>query len=357
MTFFWIVFALGLTYATALIGNIYSIINPWKIIVEWYEKLSGSVIKGTIAYPKNLGYWPALFFYFLFIWFELFGQTTPIKLSVILVQYTLLILVGVFTFGKDSWFRYCEFFSVFFRLIGKIAPVEYKSGKLYLRPPFVGLIKENAEHFSLLLFALFMLSSTAFDGFKETLPWVRFFWQYVDDFARPILGSNAYSIFQTVGLLFSPLVFLVIYLLLIRLAKTVAKSSLSMKDLSLKFAFSLIPIAFVYNIAHYYTLVFTEGPNIIRLVSDPLGFGWNLFNTADYYNSFILGANFVWHSQVAFILLGHIVGVYLAHLVALNVFTSHKRALLSQLPTLILMVTYTMIGLWILSQPITGGTL
>ena len=357
MTFFWIVFALGLTYATALIGNVYSIVNPWKVMVEWYEKLSGSEVKGTITYPKNLGYWPALIFYFLFIWLELFGQTTPIKLPLMLIHYTLLNAFGVFTFGKENWFRYGEFFSVFFRLIGKIAPVEYRSGKLYLRPPLVGLLKDGAEHFSLLLFVLFMLSSTAFDGFKETRSWIRFFGQYVGDFARPVLGNNAYDVFQTIGLLLSPLILLAIYLVLIALTKAVAKSTISLKDLSLQFAFSLIPIAFVYNIAHYYTLIFTEGPNMVWLISDPLGYGWDLFKTADYSNSFILSANFVWHSQVAFILLGHIAGVYLAHLVALNVFTSQKRALLSQLPTLILMVTYTMIGLWILSQPITGGTL
>lgn len=354
MTLFWIIFALGLTYATAIIGNVYTFINPWKILTEWF---GGTEVKGIIKYPRGLGYYPALLFYFLFIWFELVGQTSPGKLSIILVLYSLLNYFGVIAFGKDIWFRYGEFFSVFFRLIGKIAPVEYRSGKLYLRPPFIGLLKEKAEHFSLLLFTLFMLSSTAFDGFKETLPWVRFYWRYVDDVARPTLGSNSYAIFQTIGLLLSPLLFLGIYLLLIALAKVVAKSTLSLRDIALQFAFSLIPIALVYNIAHYYTLIFTEGPNIVRLISDPFGFGWNLFNTANYYNSFILGANFIWHSQVAFILFGHIVAVYLAHLVALNIFPSHKRALLSQFPMLILMVAYTMIGLWILSQPITGGTL
>jgi len=75
-------------------------------------------------------------------------------------------------------------------------------------------------------------------------------------------------------------------------------------------------------------------------------------------NSFILSANFVWHSQVAFILLGHIAGVYLSHMIALKNFSSsHKRIILSQFPMLVLMVVYTVAGLWILSQPITGGTL
>ena len=337
MTFFWIIFVLGFTYATALIGNIYAIVNPWKVSVEW---LMDKEVEGLIRYPKSLGYYPALIFYFIFIWFELVGQTSPNKLAVILIIYTILNYFGVIAFGKEIWFRYCEFFSVFFRLIGKIAPIEYRDGKLYLRPPFIGLLKESAEYFSLLLFTLFMLSSTAFDGFKETLPWVRFYWQNLDKVLRPVFGSNSYAMAKTGALLLSPFIFLSLYFLLVALAKVIAKSMTPLKTLLLQFTFSLIPIAFVYNIAHYYTLVLTEGPKIFRL------------------NSFILSANFVWHSQVAFILLGHIAGVYLSHMIALKNFSSsHKRIILSQFPMLVLMVVYTVAGLWILSQPITGGTL
>lgn len=358
MTFFWIFFVLVFAYLTALIGNVYAIINPWKVIAEWAESIFGEKFKGAITYPKSLGYFPALLFYFLFIWIELFGQTGPFKLSFLLIQYTMLNFMGVFLIGKDNWFRYCEFFSVFFRLISKLAPVEYVSGKLLLRPPFVGLLKDKAEHFSLLLFVVFMLSSTAFDGFKETVIWYRFYWANLKDAVDPIAGTASYEIFQTVGLLLSPVLFLVIYLALITLAKVVAKSKSTIYDLALQFAYSLVPIALVYNIAHYYTLILTEGQVFIRILSDPFGFGWNLFNTATYSpNLSIVDAGITWHVQVALILIGHISSVYLAHLAALNAFTSHKRTLLSQFPMLFLMVAYTVIGLWILAQPVTGGIL
>ncbi len=355
MTFFWIIFILGFSYLTAFIGNIYAFINPWKVLTEWFENLSGEKIKGMFKYPKNLGYYPALGFYFLFIWIELFSQTFPRQLSLILIQYSLINFVGVMAVGKDNWFKYCEFFSVFFRLIGKIAPFEYKNNKLYLRPPFIGLLKEKADHFSLLLFILFMLSSTAFDGFRTTTPWVQFYYQNFDNLLTPLFGDSAYTFFQTVGLLLSPFVFLIIYLGLISFAKVITKSKTSLLELCLQFALTLVPVAFVYNIAHYYTLLLTEGQNMFRIISDPFGFGWNLFNTSEYeVNLTIIDANFTWHFQVALILVGHIVGTYLAHMVALKVFPSHKKALLSQFPLLILMVVYTMIGLWILSQPITS---
>ena len=63
----------------------------------------------------------------------------------------------------------------------------------------------------------------------------------------------------------------------------------------------------------------------------------------------------VWLTQVGLILAGHIVGVLLAHVEALRIFGSPKRAALSQLPMLALMVLFTNFGLWILSLPISGA--
>ena len=355
MTFFWIIFVLGLMYLTALIGNVYAVINPLKVMVEWVENLIGDKIDGFIEYPKKLSYYPALLFYILFIWIELLADTNPLTLSAILLMYANLNFFGVILLGKDAWFRYCEFFSVFFRLIGMMAPIEYKKGQLYLRPPFIGLLKGKAENFSLLLFVLFMLSSTAFDGFRSTAIWFKLFYENINLGITQVFGGSAFTLYNILGLLLSPVIFLVLYLVLVLLAKVITRSKQSLKELSLQFAFSLIPIAFVYNIAHYYTLLVVEGSNIISLISDPFGLGWNIFGTVSFTGIATVDANFVWHSQVVLILLGHIVGVYLAHLVAIKIFPSHKRALLSQIPMLILMVSYTMIGLWILSQPITSG--
>jgi len=60
----------------------------------------------------------------------------------------------------------------------------------------------------------------------------------------------------------------------------------------------------------------------------------------------------IWHTQVALILLGHIVSVYLAHLEALQIYSSPRRAAVSQLPLLVLMMMFTTLGLWILSLPL-----
>ena len=88
-------------------------------------------------------------------------------------------------------------------------------------------------------------------------------------------------------------------------------------------------------------------------MSDPFGLGWDLFSTANYrINIGIINAKAVWHLSIVVIVVGHMVAVYLAHVTALRVFLDRRRALLSQLPMIALMVAYTSFSLWILAQPI-----
>ena len=69
----------------------------------------------------------------------------------------------------------------------------------------------------------------------------------------------------------------------------------------------------------------------------------------------ILDASLVWHVQVGLILAGHIAGVYLSHQEAARLWAGRGRIAASQLPLLLLMVTLTTVGLWILSLPIVSG--
>jgi hypothetical protein len=59
----------------------------------------------------------------------------------------------------------------------------------------------------------------------------------------------------------------------------------------------------------------------------------------------------VWHTEVALIVIGHMVSVWLAHRIALRLFGSRREAMRSQLPILLLMVIYTVVGLWVISLP------
>jgi hypothetical protein len=112
-----------------------------------------------------------------------------------------------------------------------------------------------------------------------------------------------------------------------------------------------VPIA--YQMARYYTYLLIQGQMIISLISDPLGWGWNLFGTAGFEPRYgIVGAGFVWYSQVTLIVVGNVIAADLAHAISLRLLRDPGRAFRSQLPMLVLMVLYTITSLWILAQPI-----
>jgi hypothetical protein len=123
------------------------------------------------------------------------------------------------------------------------------------------------------------------------------------------------------------------------------------------FAYTLVPIALVYNAAHNYSYVMVQSQVLIPLLNDPLQKGWSLWPAvAGLQPSFALAqASTVWFAQIILIVLGHVIAVYLSHLRAGERFRTAQRALLSQYPMLILMVIYTMTSLLILAQPTTAG--
>lgn len=365
MSGFWIGFVLGFAYLVALCGDLYARLNPWRLIVAGIERVSGPW-PVRLPVPSWLGVWPALLLYMAFIWVELFGETGPSQLSWLLCAYTLINLAGAWLLGTAIWFRQGEFFAVILRLLACCAPLYWPNGRLQLRWPFAGLLSERMQHGSLLLFVLFMLSSTAFDGLRETVPWVKLFWQqlYAPVWV-PLLGDNRvetysqlnaiYAIWQTGALLLSPFAYLAAYLLCLKFAQHLTRTPHSLRTLALAFAPTLIPIALVYHVTHYYTLLFTQGTQLPWLLSDPLGTGsewaWRWLGAPP---AIIPDAAVVWHTQVGLIVLGHIASVALAHQVALQWFATRWQATLSQLPMLLLMLLYTGSGLWILAQPLNA---
>lgn len=373
MTFFWIVFVLGYAYATALMGDLYALINPWRVVVNGVQKFFPAFAKGRWTYPARWGYTPALLLYMGFIWLELMGRTGPFSLAVALALYTALNLLAVAAIGARDWFRYGEFFSVFLRLIARMAPVAWEAGedetgqpsrRFRWRWPFAGLLEARDHQVSLVVFILFMLSSTAFDGLHEAKPWVELYW---DVFFRHVLsqwvGDNPFTAFpqlvrwypwwQGFWLLMSPMIYWLLYMTGMGLMRLAGGRPIPMRELAARYAASLLPIVLVYHVTHYYTLIQTQGIKIIALMSDPFGRGDNWFGTAAWFRGLnVPDMDIVWHVQVGLIVLGHVISVYIAHVEALRCYGSRCRAALSQIPMLALMVLFTMAGLWILAQPI-----
>jgi hypothetical protein len=180
---------------------------------------------------------------------------------------------------------------------------------------------------------------------------------------RPLLISlqditgNALAAVGTIALLGFLAAFQLLYLLFCTLTRLStparARHNVTVLHIARLFVLSLIPIALAYHLAHYLSYLAIVGQYMIPLASDPFGFGWDLFGTSLYFVDIgVVNARFIWFISVFAIVTGHIVAVWLAHMMALRLFKERRAALLSQVPMLLLMVAYTMLSLWILAQPV-----
>ncbi len=366
MPLFWMVFVLAFAYLNAFVGGLYERVNPWRTLVLALGWLVRPLRRGLFAYPfRWLGYWPAVLLYLMFIWVELFGHTKPASLALWLLGYTGVNLFGSLLFGARAWFRYGEFFGVFLRVVSLIAPVTLERSandrwQWRLRWQFAGLLGRTPDHGSLVFFIVCMLATTAYDGFHETVPWLRFFWSTFIPWWDPDIGLRALILYRPwmeyymwLGLPLACLFYYALYVLAVWLGRTLARSDIELGTLLRSFGYTLVPIALVYHASHYYTLLQTDGIRVIALLSDPFGRGWDLFGTRETFRYTVIPQmDVTWHSQVALIILGHLIGVLLAHREALRIFGNRRQASLSQIPMLGLMVLYTVAGLWILALPI-----
>jgi hypothetical protein len=377
-TFVWIVWWVGLSFFTAFVGNLWPLVNPWKILFGWADALSrrllGVGLELREPYPEGWGVWPAVAHYAAFIWVELvfYGSSVPLSIALLTLSYSVVTWIGMAVFGEEVWLRRGEAFSVFFGILGRFAPTEVRvnareacrecaacgGGKegcvncyecfararpedreLDLRPPAVGLAHTEPPPRGGMIFVVLMLAGVAYDGLLATPLWLEI--------------VRLTSLTQTLGLFTMSLAFLAVYLLFVKLSQLSGGGGVRLGLLAVGYVYSLVPIAIAYQVAHYYTYLLIQGQGIIGHLSDPFGWGWNVFGTAGYeIEPGIVDAAFVWYSQVALIVAGHVVAVYLAHLISLRFFGSPGKAIRSQFPMLALMILYTISSLWILSQPI-----
>jgi hypothetical protein len=122
------------------------------------------------------------------------------------------------------------------------------------------------------------------------------------------------------------------------------------RELGIRFIHTIIPIAFGYLLAHYFSLLVTQGQATASLISNPLGTNSNLFGTAHLQVDWgLISAAAIWYVQVAALVSGHVSGLVAAHDRALVVYGDVEEAAESQRWMLLVMVTFTCFGLWLLS--------
>ena len=229
-TMVWVVWWVGLAFFAALVGDLWALINPWKVIFAWaerlFQRLTGKALGRQLDYPHWLGAWPAVIFFMIFAWLEVVSEAgdRPSSLATVVLIYSLLTWIGMLLFGRDAWLENGEVFAIFFRLLGRFAPIAWQAsregepGGLILRFYAVGLLTHRALSFSMTAFVVWTLSTVSFDGIKETSAWSDFLnWIVEEPLLRaPLLALRSISvnlleIIVSVAQLVLPVVFLLVF--------------------------------------------------------------------------------------------------------------------------------------------------
>jgi hypothetical protein len=329
-TWFYVWFWVGLVGVSLLFGRIYRLANPLRTAGTVLHDLLGSPQRSAAL--DKLRYWPAVIGLGAFLWLELVSpnRDNARVVATFITIYALANIAGGAWFGP-KWFDRCDGFEVYFSLIGRLSPLGRRNdGAIVLRNPLDGLLTGPADK-GLTPLVLTALGSTAFDGITRLT-----FWTDLDSSAKASEWRPYPSILLgTAGLVVTILTIAGLYAGTIWATERFVKPGTgSAFDL---FVHTLIPIMLGYTIAHYFSFALFQGQAGYRLM-----FG---DSTIDYT---VVGTSTIAFVQIIGIVAGHIVAVFAAHDQSVSVLRKGFEKF-GQVPMMGLMVSYTMIGITLVS--------
>ncbi len=356
-TFVYVIFWLGLVPLSLLFGDIFRAFNPWRAAGRALGAVFGNRAPEPLPYPERLGRWPAVVGLIAFAWLELVSSSgdRPNVVATAALVYTVFTWIGMALYGVDAWLAKGEAFSVYFGLFARLSPVERRGRDIGLRPPLSGLTRIEPAPGTVALLAA-MIGTVSFDGLSGGPSWQKWL-RPVLDFLRDDLGMSpeaALELTYAAGLILSVLLIYGFYRLGIEGAYAMDRSK-TPRELARAFAPSLVPIALAYAGAHYVSLLLFQGQAIAPLASDPLGDDSDLLGTATWTIDYgFVSAETFWYLQLGFVVIGHIAALALAHDRALILYDNARSATRSQYAMLTVMVGFTTLALWLLSEASKG---
>jgi hypothetical protein len=323
----------GLIPVSLLLGPVWRVINPLRLLHRLLASITGPPPAPHLV--DRLGYWPAALALLAFVWLELVyaERTDPRTVGIFLVLYAITQLIASLWFG-ERWFSRGDGFEVYSTLLGRLSPLGRRAdGRLALRNPLRNAATLPEER-GLAAVAVVLVGSTGFDGLSRTTFWTQ----------GP--GQANDNLSGTLGLLAMIGIAALLYV-----GATAANGRLAGQDTRRQpslYAHSMIPIAVGYAVAHYFSLLLLDGQATWILASNPFALdGVDIFGTYDNaINYTLLSTSAIAYVQTAAIIVGHILGVVLAHDAALRV--KDKARAGEQLPLVAAMIGFTVGGLALL---------
>ena len=358
----WTLMWVGLTFVHAVLGYLWPVVNPWTAFARLVRRLlgrTGGDDAGVLDWPGALGAGPAVALLVLFAWFELVhpAPQDPAILAFAVAGYSIFTVTGMVLFGNGTWERNVEIFSRFFRIVSWIAPLgtveEGGARRLAVTFPGARLLRVDSLPAAGVVFVVVALATVSFDGLSRTFWWL----DLVGENPLEHPGRTALVGRNTLGLLGAAAALLAAYVVT---AAAGAQWSGSPTAAALRrFVVSIVPIAFGYHFAHYLPSFLVDAQYALKALSDPLDLGWNLLGTRDLHvtASFLThhaSVELIWYAQTAAIVAAHVAAVVVLHGLAGESRDGRAAAIRGELPLTVLMIGYTLFGLWLLSTPVAA---
>lgn len=344
---FWTVVWIAIPLGSMLFGNLWRPLNPWTGPVRITRTLLGRT--GTIGLAR-LGHWPAVAGYAGFVWFQmvsLYPDDPAVLAQVALAYWAVIYTLAVLE--SEDWLDEGEFLTVLFGFIARVSPLWHETDgqrtRLMRGWPGTQVLAMPPLTPSAVVFVSLALTALTFDGLAET-----FWWQaLIGENPLEPTGRSAVMWENTAGLVAVWVLTLGLILGAILLGRRVG-GGFATGPVMLSF----LAIAAGYHAAHYLVMLLTAGQYTLAALNDPLMTGESWLGLPPFFVSYGFLTDptvmpVIYGLQFAAILGAHLLAV----LLGLKLAGQGARPV-AHLPMTVLMVAYTVLGLWLLSTARSG---
>lgn len=387
-------------------GKFFCLICPWEAISSIVTSFSLRSRIKKLAFDKPWPKWarnifPAIIFFIILTWFELGHDVTrsPSMTATLGLVMLSMAVLSALIFEKRSFCRYACLVGRISGIYSLFSPLELRAQStdvcsscttkdcytgrdnatgcptflfpskveensyctlctecvrscphdnigINIRPVGTDLFHKTKFQWDESILAIVLLALTSFHGLTMTPLWER-----INNLLRVETHLGPMIIFT---LLMTIMLILPVILFWFgaKVAQHLVKSeNVSVASIFKAFAYSLIPVALFYHLAHNCMHFFMEAQHLFPLLSDPFGWGWNLFGTANKTYGALLSLKSIWYLQISCIVIGHIYGVIIADRVAKQLFKEPHNILKGLLPLIFTMILYSSFSVWLIAQP------
>jgi len=355
----WTVIWVALPMGCMVFGNLWRAINPWTAPIRLTRRILGRT--GGIGLAR-FGHLPAVIGLFGFFWFYIISMSPddPQTLAIATATYWVVTFALGVAEGED-WLEQGEFLTTYLGFLSKIAPFWLEMGedraRLKLGWPGTQVLEVPPLSASAIAFVTLALAGLTFDGLNETFWYMGLIGENPLEFTgrSAVMGVNSLGLVATWGLT------AVTVLAALRLGPMLQTEAALVtaggpapsppRPNLMPVMLSFLAIAAGYHAAHYLTTLLTAGQYMLAALNDPLFRGDDFLGLPAFYVSmgFLTDRwmmTLIWNAQFTLILGAHILAVVLA--LRLTPVGAQARV---HFPLTVLMVGYTVLGLWLLASP------